>query len=75
MKFKCYNCAIVFEAKGKKKEYIDPVYGACSKWVAKCPECKQDASDYKPELGKGKSAAQMPQCGVEGGCNSCSFNH
>lgn len=75
MKFKCYDCDVVFEAKGKKKEFVDPVYGPCSKWVAKCPECKVDASEYNPPLEKGKSSRQMPSCGMEGGCASCSYNH
>jgi hypothetical protein len=75
MKFKCFDCNNVFEAKGKKKEYIDPIYGPCSKWVSSCPDCKSEISEYNPSLGKNNRSTQTPSCGVEGGCSSCRFNH
>lgn len=77
MNFKCYSCEKIFHSDGVKKEYFDPMYGPCSKMVAKCPTCAAEASEYrapKPQkAGTGKSGEVAP-CGMtpgQAGCGSC----
>jgi len=77
MKFKCYTCEEIFEAEGTKKEYIDPVYGPCSKMVAECPVCFAEASEYrepKPQKASGVAAGDVAPCGMtpgQAGCGHC----
>jgi hypothetical protein len=74
MNFKCYNCDTRFEAEDFKKEYIDPMYGPCSKMVAECPKCGGEASEYRePKPQKVESSSVAP-CGMtpgQAGCSSC----
>ena len=78
MDFKCYNCELLFSAEGRKKEFIDPMYGPCSKIVAPCPGCGNDASEFRaPKPQKAQSSASMAPCGMspgQAGCSSCSHN-
>lgn len=75
MNFKCYNCETRFEAEGFKKEYIDPMYGPCSKVVAECPSCKGEASEYRePKPQKAEAASGVAPCGMtpgQAGCGGC----
>ncbi len=68
MKFKCDNCFSVFESEGKKKEWNDPIYGYCWKYIATCPECNEESVEYKkPKPAKKESSAGFtPQS-----CNGC----
>lgn len=76
MDFKCYNCELVFEAEGYKKDYIDPMYGPCSKIVAECQTCKGEATEYRaPKPGKASSGGDIAACGMtpsQAGCGCCS---
>ena len=78
MEFKCYTCEEIFEAEGRKKEYIDPMYGPCSKMVAECQTCHAEASEYrapKPQKAGGGASRDMAPCGMtpgQAGCGSCS---
>ena len=78
MDFKCYNCEFSFSGEGRKKEYIDPMYGPCSKIVAPCPSCGNDASEFRtPKPQKAQSASSIAPCGMtsgQAGCSSCSHN-
>ena len=73
-KFWCASCKKIFEAKGKKKEWKDPIYGPCLKFIAACPECKVECDEYRdPNAQKKSSASPEMSCG--GNCHSCEFNH
>jgi hypothetical protein len=73
-KFWCTSCKNIFEAKGNKKEWIDPIYGPCMKFVAACPKCKMECDEYRdPNAQKKQSSSQVTACG--GNCHSCEFNH
>jgi hypothetical protein len=69
--FKCYDCGHIFKAKGQKKEYRDPIYGPCSKWVAPCPECQQEAGEFAVKAGKGKKNSGGAPCGNYDSCSCC----
>ena len=75
MQFKCYNCWNKFEAEGYKKDYIDPIYGPCTKVAAACPECGGEASEYRePKPQKASSAKATAPCGMtpsQAGCSNC----
>jgi hypothetical protein len=69
--FKCDRHKKQFEAEGMMVEYRDPVFGACARRVAKCPECGNNASEYfKPRPVK-VSRFSEPTCG-NGSC--CCLN-
>ena len=78
MKFKCYTCEVVFEAEGRKKEYMDPMYGPCSKVVADCTECGGEAIEYrdpKPQKAGSGYSSEVAPCGMtpgQAGCGCCS---
>ena len=78
MNFKCYNCENIFEAEGFKKDYVDPMYGPCSKIVANCPICDKEASEYRePKPQKAGAVASLAPCGMtpgQAGCGSCNQN-
>jgi hypothetical protein len=72
MKYQCKNCRHIFEGEGIKTEYTDPVFGACSKYIAECPECKEEAVEYrKPKPVKIADDYRGPACG-SGDC--CCMN-
>ena len=76
MEFKCYDCELIFESEGSKKEYIDPMYGPCLKTVAACPTCNEEASEFRsPKPQKSGSGNQVASCGMtpsQAGCGCCS---
>lgn len=72
MIFLCRNCNNQFEAEGKKVEYMDPIFGACSKTVSGCPTCGNESREYsKPKpvalRKQQQSACAQGQC-CGGGC-------
>jgi len=73
-KFWCTSCKNTFEAKGNKKEWNNPIYGPCMKFVAMCPKCNAECDEYRdPNALKKQSSPQSMACG--GNCNCCEFNH
>ena len=71
-KFWCTSCKKIFEAKGKKKEWNDPIYGPCLKFVAACPSCKEECGEYRdPNAQKKQAPSQASACG--GNCHSCEY--
>ncbi len=71
IKFVCKDCNKIFEADPIKKEYFDPIFGPCSKAVAKCPDCNMECNEYiKPKPQKASSQPAMPSCST-GSCNNC----
>jgi len=76
LKFKCSDCDLLFEAERIKEEYIDPIYGPCSRNVADCPQCGKSAREYvKPkQVRKSSEPVMAPSCGPGGCCGpSCGF--
>ncbi len=72
MEFKCFDCQINFEGEGSKLEYMDPMYGPCSKIVAACPVCGSDSSEYrKPKPSKGASQPENSCPSYHNGSCSC----
>ena len=62
-KYWCASCKKIFEAKGKKKEWKDPIYGPCLKFVAKCPLCKTECDEYRdPNAQKKQASPQGMTC-------------
>ena len=40
------NCDLDFESQNpQKKEYVEPVYGSCWKYIALCPKCNAECSE------------------------------
>jgi hypothetical protein len=73
-KFWCISCKKIFEAKGNKKEWTDPIYGPCLKFVDPCPVCKEECSEYRdPNAQKKQSSSQGMAC--DHNCHSCQFNN
>ena len=73
MHFECPNCNTRFAAEGIKKEFNDPVYGACLQIIASCPECNGESHEHqepKPYK-KGAGSESGGSCGS--GC--CCHNH
>lgn len=63
-KFECKDCQNIFETNGTKKEWNDPTYGYCWKYIANCPVCSKECSEYrKPKCNK--------NCCDSGSCGSC----
>lgn len=71
-KYWCGSCKKIFVAAGTKKEWIDPVYGQCMKYVAYCPQCNSVCSEYREPSPK-KNSPQIPKTGCVGHCHSCEF--
>lgn len=71
--FFCEPCKITFEDnQGLKKEYKDYIYGPCWKYIAYCPECKQESSEKRvPKPGKSKQETPPAAC-AKGGCQGMS---
>lgn len=66
--FWCNQCKILFSNKGKRKEWVDKIYGPCHKWVAFCPKCKNEVDEYQP-LRRSKAGNQQLSgfsCGCQG---------
>lgn len=74
-KYWCASCKNIFEAVGEKKEWKDPIYGPCMKFVASCPSCKAECGEYRDPNASAKKS-NMPPMGCAGGnCSSCEFAH
>lgn len=77
MKFKCYTCEEIFEGEGQKKEYMDPMYGPCTKIVAECPVCYAEAIEHrdpKPQKAGVGGSSDLAPCGMtpgQAGCSCC----
>lgn len=69
--YKCYDCGHIFSSKGEKKEYTDAIYGPCSKWIAKCPLCGEEAGQHSLNVGKAKEKSGAAPCGKYDNCNCC----
>lgn len=74
MLYNCKICRIDFEVESPtKKEYTDPIYGPCTKYVAYCPKCNTECLE-KPRLRPAKKEqSSMPLfsqncCGAGTGC-------
>ena len=73
-KFWCASCKNIFEAKGKKKEWNDPIYGPCMKFTAFCPKCETECNEYRDtNAQKKQSSSQGMAC--DRNCHSCEFNN
>lgn len=71
--FQCKDCKMDFEVQNpEKKEYRDPIYGYCWKYVSFCPECNSECTEKsKPKPGKKNQSSNpksMPEGGCPGGC-------
>lgn len=66
----CKKCNNKFESKGSKIEWIDSVFGPCSKLVANCSECGSECNEYNaPKQSGNKFQNHTPPCGsCCGGC-------
>jgi hypothetical protein len=73
-KFWCASCKKIFEAKGKKKEWNDPIYGPCMKFIAACPACKTECGEYR-DINAQKKQMPSQATACAGNCHSCEFNH
>jgi hypothetical protein len=72
MEFKCFDCHLVFEGEGTKVDYMDPIYGACSKIIAVCPVCGSDCTEYrKPKPAKSSGASENSCPSYQNGSCSC----
>ena len=69
-KFWCSDCKKIFTAEGIKKEWNDPIYGPCKKYVTECPECKTECNEYR-EPSVAKRSEPMPQMSCSGHCHGC----
>lgn len=73
-KFNCKNCNEDFECLNpQKKEYIDPIYGSCWKYIAFCPSCNTECSEKSGNKPIKKSKPSIPlyqqnSCGQGSGC-------
>ena len=67
--FICKTCNNKFEAEGSKEEWVDPIYGPCTKFTAPCPCNGSACEEYRPsKTSKDYSyAPSAPSCG-SGGC-------
>ena len=71
-KFNCQECNKIFEADPICKEYHDPVFGPCFTFVANCPECGKESTEYrKPKPQKADVKQDFPSC-TTGTCYNCS---
>ena len=74
MKFICKNCNKIFTADPIRKEYHDPIFGPCFKYIADCPQCDKESNEYrKPKPQKAGNKQDLPSC-ASGSCsvNGCS---
>ena len=56
--FFCPKCNTIFNGDPVRKEYIDPIYGPCFKFVANCPDFKHESGEFikpKPQKANSKS--------------------
>ncbi len=72
--FYCENCDMDFENQNpQKKEYTDPVFGNCWKYIAYCPKCNAECSEKPKHKPLKKEKPSMPlfrqtNCGTGPGC-------
>ena len=70
-KFYCKECELIFEAEGARKEYHDPVFGPCMKYIAMCPGCNLECTEYRrPKVSKSTIEPELPSCSS----GSCCYN-
>ena len=74
-KFWCASCKNIFEAVGEKKEWKDPIYGPCMKFVASCPSCTEECSEYRDPNASTKKSSMPPMPSCSGSCGNCEFAH
>jgi hypothetical protein len=74
LKFWCPSCKKIFDAAGKKKTWIDPIYGPCSKQVGVCPDCTEECNEYRVPVPQKKSGP-TPSMGCNRQCHSCEFGN
>jgi hypothetical protein len=71
-KFWCGKCKKTFTAEGIKKEWNDPIYGPCMKYIANCPECETVCNEYRdPSVQKKTAPLPVAECG--GHCHGCEY--
>lgn len=70
-KFKCYHCNLVFEAEGNLKNFMDAIYGPCSRWVADCIQCGEECSQYSVNPARNNNSGTMAPCGNYSSCSCC----
>jgi len=74
MIFHCKDCDFDFEVESpSKKEYTDPVFGACFKYIAFCPQCNAECSEKPRRKPPKKEQSSKPlfgqnNCGPGAGC-------
>ena len=71
-RFWCVSCKNIFEAVGNKKEWNDPIYGPCMKYIASCPECKSECDEYR-EPSRQKTSSRMSETSCGRQCRNCEF--
>lgn len=68
MIFYCKDCDFDFEVESpSKKEYTDPVFGQCSKYIGYCPICNAECSEKPKRRAQRKEQSSMPLF-RSGGC-------
>ena len=68
----CKECDITFDHDGIKKEYSDPVFGPCAKYVATCPQCNKEVDEFRrPKPTKSYKPQNVAPCGNPNGCCMC----
>jgi len=78
-KFFCQHCQEIFETKGKKVKYRDPIFGPCWERIAKCLICDAECREYRQKNSAKKDTnfddyvdSLRNQggggCNLEGGC-------
>lgn len=45
--FFCKTCKTIFDSEKIKQESVHPIYGACWKYIAACPQCNETCDEYK----------------------------
>jgi len=60
-KFYCTSCNQEFETNNNsKKEFSDPVFGSCWKYVSCCPICGLESEEKKERKAKTKKKFSVP---------------
>ena len=73
MEFYCQKCDVKFAHTGIKKEYHDPVFGPCAKYMAPCTKCREEVDEFRrPKQSSTYKPESMAPCGYTGRCRHCS---
>jgi hypothetical protein len=70
-KFKCYNCNTVFESEGTLNNYIDAIYGPCSKYNTICPQCGEECGQFASNAALAGNGKDLAPCGNYKNCSCC----